>query len=231
MVFEICAESFEAVELARKYKVKRIELCSALALGGLTPGNGLIEKCTSQKEVEVHVMIRHKQGHFVYDSNDLDIMQKDINSAAKLGARGVVFGCLTNDNEINAEQSSFLFEIAKEHGMEVTFHRAFDFCADSERSLEQLISIGFDRVLTSGKAKTAEEGLDVISNLVAQANGRIQIMAGSGVNETNVLEIAKAGIDALHFSVHRKIDEHMQLGMGTTTEINEQKAKLIVEQF
>lgn len=231
MVFEICAESYEAVELARKYKVKRVELCSALSLGGLTPSHGLVAKCASIKEVEVHVMIRHKQGDFMYNFQDLDIMQRDIVAAAKLGAKGVVFGCLSQDNHINLKQSALLLETAKEHGLEVTFHRAFDFCSNIEKSLQELISMGFDRVLTSGKANVAENGIEVITQMVRQAKGEIQIMAGSGVNENNVLKLVDTGVDALHFSVHTSSDEPVSLGMGANTILNERKVKSIINQF
>ncbi len=136
MIFEICGDSFEAVLLAEKYNVKRVELCAALSLGGLTPSIGLIEKCTEIEEVEIHVMIRHKEGGFVYSSVDIEIMESDIISAKEAGAKGVVFGCLNNDNEIDLKQNKLLYKLAKRLGLAVTFHRAFDFCVSPKKSFQ-----------------------------------------------------------------------------------------------
>jgi len=229
MIFEICADSYEAVLLAKKYAIKRVELCSALSVGGLTPSIGLIQKCAQIREVEVHVMIRHKEGGFVYSDLDIQIMEKDIKAAKEAGANGVVIGCLSNDNKTERTQNKRLLSLAKKLGLEVTFHRAFDFCTDSKATLEEIIDLGFDRLLTSGQAKTAEDGIPIIKNLVDQANGRIQIMAGAGVNERNALKISDVGVDALHFTIHNK--NEINSGMGFANGLNESKLNDIIEQF
>ena len=231
MIFEICADSYQAVVLAKKYKVKRIELCSALSLGGLTPSLGLIEKCLAFPEVEIHVMVRPKEGGFVYNADDIEVMENDIISSAEVGAKGVVFGCLTKDNEIDIKQNKLLYKLATSLGLEVTFHRAFDYCNDPIKSLEELVSIGFDRVLSSGQATIAEEGIPVLTTMHTESKGRIEIMAGGGVNTSNVLDIAKSGVDALHFTIHHKTSVDQNLGMGSSSEMNEQKLKSIIDLF
>ncbi len=231
MIFEICADSYEAVVLAKKYKVQRVELCSALSLGGLTPSIGLVEKCAEIEDVEIHVMIRHKEGGFVYSSDDIEIMESDIINAIEAGAKGVVFGCLNPDNEIDIKQNKLLYKLAKRLGLEVTFHRAFDFCVSPQRSLEEIIEIGFDRILSSGQKNTAEDGIPLLSELVKLANGRIQIMAGSGINAVNALNIANTNVDALHFTSHMKSSENNDDGMGKQSVQDEQKIKSIVDLF
>ena len=231
MTFEICADTIEACVIAEKYKVKRVELCSALSVGGLTPSKGLMEACVAIGGVEVHAMIRHLEGGFVYSDDDIKVMLKDIRMVKETGGHGVVFGCLTANNQINLEQSKLLFELAKELKLEVTFHRAFDFCSNPVEALEQLIDVGFDRLLTSGTHPTAEQGADVLKDIVAQANGRIQIMAASGVSPENAIRISETGVDALHFTTHDKVQLEKDLGMGTRSVMTEQKTQKIVEQF
>lgn len=231
MIFEICGDSVEAIELAQKYGAKRIELCSALSVGGLTPSRGLVERCVEIAGVEVHAMIRHKEGDFVYSSSDIEIMIRDIICLKAAGVHGIVFGCLTTENQIDVNQNKRLFTTAKDLELEVTFHRAFDFSTDKLQSLEQLIEIGFDRLLTSGGEKTAEEGLPMLAQLAKNSNERIQIMAGSGVNANNAIKISETGIDALHFTSHRKVDMKKGMGMGSQSVIDQYKAKSIIEQF
>lgn len=228
MTFEICAESFDAALLAKQYKVKRIELCSALGVGGLTPSYGLIKACAALEGAEVHAMIRHKEGGFVYTWEDIEIMLNDILGVKAAGGHGVVFGCLDANNEIDVEQNKVLIETAKKLDLEVTFHRAFDFVTDHKNALEQLIEMGFDRLLTSGKAAKAIEGMSVLAELVVQSKGRIEIMAGSGVSTENAEILKKTGVDALHFTVHTKMDDDISLGMGQRSLMDEEKLKGIV---
>ncbi len=231
MIFEICADGLEAVLLAEKHKVKRVELCTALSVGGLTPSIGMIEECCAVGEVEVHVMIRHKEGNFVYSTEDIQIMENDIIAAAEAGAKGVVFGCLNSNNDVDVKQNKLLFKLAKSLDLEVTFHRAFDFCPDYSKSLQELIDIGFDRVLSSGQKSTAEKGISKLKTMTEKASGRIQIMAGSGVNENNAKQIASCGVDALHFTIHHKTDQTNDLGMGSESKMNESKLRSIIELF
>jgi copper homeostasis protein len=231
MIFEICADSIDAVLLAKKYGVQRVELCSALTLGGLTPSIGLVEKCTEVAEVEIHVMIRHTAGGFVYSELDIQIMETDIKAAKEGGSKGVVFGCLSADRKIDKAQNKRLVSLASDLNLEVTFHRAFDFCADTQVALEEIIDLGFDRLLSSGQAKTAENGIPILRDLVDQAQGRIQIMAGAGVNENNALKISGARVDALHFTIHHRTEDGNELRMGVASQMNEAKLRAIIEQF
>ena len=231
MTFEICGDCLDAVLLAQKYKIKRVELCAALSVGGLTPSLGLIQECCAVEEVEIHVMIRHREGGFVYTPKEIEIMETDIISAAEAGAKGVVFGCLTAQNEVDLKQNKLLCKLAMSLGLETTFHRAFDFCKDYSKSLEELITIDFDRILTSGMEKDAESGISKLREICTQADGRIQIMAGGGVNEKNAGLIALSGADALHFSIHHKSTEDNLTGMGTESRMNEEKLRAITEQF
>lgn len=228
MTIEICADNIETVKMAAKNGAKRVELCSALSVGGLTPNIALIEASAKIQEIETHVMIRHREGNFVYSDSDIEIMLKDVEESARAGARGVVFGCLNDRNEIELEQTEKLIKKAKELGLEVTFHRAFDFVKYPITALEVLISLGVDRILTSGGKAKAIEGIYEIKDLVDMADGRIQIMAGSGVNAENAKELASTGIDALHFTSH-KSEGKVELGMGERSVPDEEKLKSIMD--
>ncbi len=203
MHLELVVESFEEAELAVRYAFHRVELCSALSVGGLTPSAGMIRQCAKYAQVEVHVLIRPRAGHFVYTADEVAVMMRDIREAAKQGARGVVIGALTADHHLDLVTCERMVIQAKNLGLETTCHRAFDFVKEPIDTLEQLISLGFDRLLTSGQKPTALEGIDTISALGRQSKGRIQIMAGSGVNEHNCMALRQTGIHALHFSAHK----------------------------
>lgn len=230
MNFELCTDSLEGALAADKYTFKRIELCSALSIGGLTPSIGLIEKCVKHSSVEVHVMIRPKEGGFNYTISDLAIMKADIEAASRAAAHGVVFGVLTNDNQI-AESNLELLKLAKSFGLQVTFHRAFDFVMDYNIAIEKLIDMDFDRLLTSGLQPKVEQGLEVIDELQASYGNKIEIMAGSGVNGKNALKIAKVGISNLHFTAHKPSQDAMALSMGDVMVVDEEKIISVLNQF
>ncbi len=227
MTFEFCIDSIDGAIAAQQYGVKRVELCAALGVGGLTPSYGLIQQC-AQYQAEVHVMIRHIEGGFVYSKEDIAIMQQDIKMAKQAGAKGVVFGCLTEQNALDLNANITLIETARDLGLEVTFHRAFDFIKDTEEALTSLINLGVNRILTSGQQAKAIDGIDTIKTLAKQANGEIQIMAGSGVNANNAKALAETGIDALHFTIHHTNKETATFGMGSRTEIDKEKIKGIL---
>jgi len=229
MIFEFCVDSYSGVLAAKKHRIKRIELCASLNVGGLTPLIKLIKKCAKIKEVEIHVMLRPHEGSFIYKNDTLSIMLEDIYHIKNAGAKGVVFGCLTNLNEINIEQNKALIELAKELNLETTFHRAFDYTNNPINSLNQIIALGFNRLLTSGAEETAEKGIGMIELLVKKSNGQIEIMAGCGVNEKNVLAIAKTGVDAIHFTIDKKNKETNEMGIKSI--IDEKKINNILCQF
>ena len=230
MNFEICTDSIEGAIAAEKYGVKRIELCAALSAGGLTPNIGLIQKCVEHSSVEVHVIIRHKEGGFDYDQNDVEIMKVDIEAAKNVGAKGVVFGILNEDNTIS-ELNRELVEFTKSLGVEATFHRAFDFVTDYKSAIKMLVAMRFDRLLTSGLQPTAMEGLEVISYLQENYGDKIQIMAGSGVSPLNALELAGSGIKNLHFTARKPSGIKINLSMGEKMIVDEKKIAGIINQF
>ncbi|GAB1309095.1 copper homeostasis protein CutC [Urechidicola sp. KH5] len=230
MTFEVCTDSVDGAIAAARYGAKRIELCSALSVGGLTPNFGLIKACVAAAPIEVHCMIRHKEGGFIYNAEDVAVMKEDISAVKNAGAHGVVFGILTNDYEISYLNKE-LFEYAVSLDLEVTFHRAFDFTHDYHKAIQQLISIGFDRLLTSGQEKTAYEGIKVISDIQNQYGNQIQIMAGAGVNANNAKELAATGIQNLHFTARKPAYGATSLSMGELMIPDDDKIQNIINQF
>lgn len=231
MIFEVCVDNIETAMVADKLGCHRVELCSALSVGGLTPSYGLMKACVEQTALEVHVMIRHQAGNFVVSDGDLEIMKCDVKMAQEIGAKGVVFGALKANNEIDAVKSKILVDLAKSLGLAVTFHRAFDFVPDPFKSLNLLISLGVNRILTSGQQPKAINGLDLIKKLVKVAEGNIEIMAGSGVSAQHAIELSKSGIDALHFTANLKSANPLELGMGEKSLPDELKIRSILQLF
>ena len=211
---EVCIDSIQEAVVASDLGIDRLEVCAALDLGGLTPGPGFIQQCAKITGIESHIMIRPRAGNFTYSEKELEVMRRDIEFAAEKACAGVVFGLLDTDNQVDLEHSSQLLEIARGNGLEATFHRAFDQVSHPEQALEQLIELGFDRVLTSGLQPLAIQGLSTIRELVEQAAGRIQIMAGSGVNPTNAPLLLTTGVQALHFSARKNVADASGMNMG-----------------
>lgn len=213
MKFELCTDSLEGALVASEYPFTSIELCQALSVGGLTPNMALVEACADQSTAEVHSMIRHLEGNFVYEDSTIDVMVKDINYAAQAGATGVVFGALDGGNRLAASNKKMV-EAAKMAGLACTFHRAFDFAEDPYRAMDTILNLGFDRLLTSGQQQTAEKGLYLIGDLQRQFGNEIQLIAGSGVNDSNAKLFEQEGVDYLHFTARKPSDESIVLGMG-----------------
>lgn len=185
---EVCCGSKADVEEARCGGASRIELCSALELGGLTPSIGLInEAVKTLGQMQLGVIIRPRGGDFVYSKSELETMEADIRMAVSLGADVIVTGALTAAGDIDREACLKLLSVAPEKSY--TFHRAFDVCRNPGEALEEIISLGFDRLLTSGCCPTAEEGIPQIADLIRQADGRIKIMPGSGITPRNIQKI------------------------------------------
>ena len=229
MNIEICTDSILGVTAAEKYGANRVELCAGLSVGGLTPSIGLVHECKKNTTIEIHAIIRHREGDFIYNEEDINIMKKDIKAMEKAGVAGVVFGILDSHSEIS-DFNRELQEYSKSLDLEVTFHRAFDFVEDPIRAIEKIIDFGFDRLLTSGLAPTAFQGIDIIRDLQSVYGNQIQIMAGSGINTSNVLEIAATGISDIHFSVG-KPNLQVNNTMGERRMVDEEKIKNILDQF
>lgn len=205
---EICCTSVADVQEAFYGGAIRVELCSAISCGGVTPSCGLISEAVKTSmslaeeqggsdRIRVNVLIRPREGNFCYNASEVRTMLSDIVNCWEMGVDGVVIGALTPDGDIDMDICERLVEAAD--GMSVTFHRAFDLCRDPQQALEQIISLGCDRLLTSGQKPKALEGSELISRLVRQADGRIIVMPGSGINPHNIAEIERiTGAEEFH---------------------------------
>ncbi len=201
MILEVCCGDIESVRAAKEGGAQRVELCRALELDGLTPSEAMMEEAIGMG-IPVQVLVRPREGDFVYDKDEVECMLSDIRHARRLGAKGVVIGALKADGSIDEETVRLLVEEAE--GLSVTFHRAFDVCACPEEALEQITSLGCHRLLTSGQAPTAEQGIPLLKRLVEQAAGRIIIMPGAGVNVDNARRIlAETGTYEIHGSLRK----------------------------
>ncbi|MFT7612417.1 MAG: copper homeostasis protein [Parvicellaceae bacterium] len=229
MKTEVCIESFEEAIAADQYGINRIELCAALDLGGLTPSSALIEKCAAEIKAETHVMIRPRPGNFIYTSDEIEIMALDIARSGGLEAKGVVFGCLNSDLSLDHAANSYLVSVASQFNLEITFHRAIDFCSDYLESISEVSQLGFNRVLTSGQAPNVDEGKSNIESISQLSELNIEVMVGSGVNAQNINALVKMNIDAVHFSI-RKVQEHSDQ-MGNTYCIDHDKIKAILNEI
>ena len=199
MKLEVCCGDLASVQAAKEGGAHRIELCEALELDGLTPSAALIEKAV-QTGVPVQVLIRSRAGDFVYTPDEVEEMTTSIRQAKSLGVNGVVIGALTPEGQIDKEAIRRLMENTE--GLSITFHRAFDVCQSPSEALEDIISLGCHRLLTSGQASSAAEGIHLINQLVQQANGRLIIMPGAGVNPQNALHILnETGATEIHGSL------------------------------
>ncbi len=198
-ILEIAANSLASALAAQDGGADRIELCANLAEGGTTPSYGTLATTRDALRIPVYVLIRPRAGDFVYGSSERDEMLRDIEACARLGCEGVVIGALTADGDVDVALSRELIAAAGKLG--VTFHRAFDIARDQRVALETIISLGVERVLTSGACASAQEGADSIAMLVRQANGRIRVMAGGGVRAEHLPElIASTGANEFHAS-------------------------------
>ena len=206
-ILEVCCGSLASALRAVEGGAERIELCSALSLDGLTPSTGTLCLLRARyPELRIHVLIRPREGDFVYTEDELQLMEADIRAAAAFGATAIVAGALTPDATIDIEATRRLRQAAPQ--LPFTFHRAFDRITDQTEALEQLISLGCDRVLTSGGAATAEAGIPQISRLVSQAAGRITILPGGGVNSTNARRILDStGATEIHGSCSSRLPD------------------------
>ncbi|MDA3904614.1 MAG: copper homeostasis protein CutC [Bacteroidales bacterium] len=231
MQVEVCIENWQEAELARRFECDRIEICSALDLGGLTPQYSLIQACAKISGIESYILIRPRSGNFVYSQTEIILMKEDIRIASEAGAQGVVFGCLNPKNEIDYPSCEFLLRFAKEFQLKTTFHRAIDFTSDYSKAIQSVIDLGFNRILTSGQKATAIDGLENIKSIQNKYSGQIEIIAGSGINEKNVLQFQEIRIDAVHFSIRQKSNISTGFSMGSNAQPNENKLNIIIQKI
>jgi copper homeostasis protein len=209
ITFEACIDSVASAIAAQEGDADRVELCADLLEGGITPGAGTIQLVRQRLTIPLHLLIRPRGGDFCYTDDEFAVMQLDIEQARTLGADGVVLGLLHPDGSIDRERTAVLVEHARP--LSVTFHRAFDMARDPHQSLDTLIDLGIDRLLTSGQEATALAGADLIAALIQQAGDRIAIMAGGGITEQNAAEIVtRAHVRELHATARESITSRMQ---------------------
>jgi len=225
MILEIATYSPDAALAAYKAGAGRIELCSAPAEGGLTPSAGTIRLVRKNINIPLHVMIRPREGDFCYSDREFEVMLEDICIARQEGADGIVCGILDPNGEVDTDRMQQVMETSGP--MNITFHRAFDMSCDLFRSMETLAGLGIRRILTSGGKSTALEGIAMIRELVRKSAGRIIIMPGSGINETNAeLILKETGATELHLSAGRYVSGSMEfrnngISMGNIVKIPE----------
>lgn len=204
IILEVCVDSLESALAAERGGAHRIELCSELIVGGITPSQGLIAAVRELVKLKLHVMIRPRGGDFCYSVHDYDVMIRDVDSAKTLGADGIVLGILTKEGRVDRTRTRELVERARP--LSVTFHRAFDMARDLDEALSDVRATGADRVLTSGGEQSAEDGMNAIANLVAEAGESLIIVAASGLTESNARRIVQqTAVREIHASLSETI--------------------------
>lgn len=213
MLLEVCVDNTEGLLRAVAGGADRIELCAALAMGGLTPAPGLIAFAARQS-IPSYAMIRPRIGDFVFNEDDIGVMLRDIDAVRAAGLAGVAIGANRADGALDVK---FLERLVRQaEGLGMTLHRSFDFVPDFDEALAVAIELGFERILTSGGAKTAPEAADIITGLAERADGRISIMPGSGI----VAETVGPFLDCPAIrEVHGSCSEGTELPAGKTVSL------------
>jgi len=200
MLIEVCANSLQSALNAEKAGAHRIELCSELAVGGITPSYGLLKAIREKITIPVHVLIRPRSGDFTYSTEEFEIMKTDIETCVTMGFDGIVSGALKNDFSLDAHLTETLIGTSRD--LKFTFHRAFDWIKNPLGAMGLLENLGVDSILTSGQQKSAEEGLGLLSELQSKAT-TITIMPGGGIRPENIKLFQKKGFRAAHLSGSR----------------------------
>jgi len=196
---EVCIDNIESLHYAQQGGATRIELCSSLALGGLTPSFGFMKQAARLSSIPVYAMIRPRQGDFLFSSQDIEIMLEDIHAAKQSSLQGVVVGVLDAQSQVDSDVLRSLIKAAR--GLGVTFHRAIDQCIDPMAALDSIMAEGCERVLTSGMQATALDGAGMLARMVDYCGNNLSVMAGAGVTANNVDEIVRrGGVQEIHLS-------------------------------
>ena len=203
MIVEICVDSIDSALIAEKSGAHRIELCSALALGGITPSWGLIEKAVQKLSIGIHVLIRPRGGDFTYSDSEIDLMIADIEMVKSLGVGGIVSGVLNSDHTLDIKNTSRLINASA--GLPFTFHRAFDWIPNKEDAFGQLDDLGVQRILTSGGCNKAIDALETLTTWNKEY--KITILPGGGINSSNYKAFKTAGFEEIHLSATKIIDK------------------------
>lgn len=208
VVLEVSVDSVASALAAERGGAHRVELCSDLLEGGVTPSGGMIAMARKRVAIPIHVLIRPRAGDFCYTADEFEVMKRDILLAKQLGANGVVLGILESDGNIDVPRTRELADLAQP--LSVTFHRAFDAIRDSAAALEAVVAAGANRILTSGGASTASEGAGTIARMVSMAAGRVTIMACGRIRENNVRWILEnTGVCEVHANLGSPVGSPM----------------------
>jgi len=231
LVIEVCVDGVESAVAAQHGGADRVELCDNLIEGGTTPSLGMIEVAREHLAIPLHAIIRPRGGDFCYSDFEMEVMRRDIARAQAAGVDGVVFGVLTPDGAIDIRRTADL--VAAARPMSVTFHRAFDMTRDPRQALEDLIGLGIERVLTSGQAVSALEGLALIAELLRQAGQRIVVMPGGGVARDIERIVGQSAVREVHLTATTKVDSLMRfhnphVAMSSSTQPTE-GARLVTD--
>lgn len=203
---EICIDNYQSIINAQKAGADRLELCSALGVEGLTPSSNLVKFAKKNFTGSLQAMIRHRAGDFYYDTVDQQIMFDDLKAILELDIDGIVIGALTKENKVDKEFLKPFIELTKQASKELTFHRAIDLTTDIYTATQEIIDLGFDRVLTSGAKPNVIQGLEAIKTLQEKFGSQIQIMPGGGINSNNIKEILETTkVTNIHCSASKKI--------------------------
>ncbi|MCP4802069.1 MAG: copper homeostasis protein CutC [Flavobacteriaceae bacterium] len=229
MKLEICANSYDSAITAEKFGADRIELCSEISNGGITPSYGMLTRVIDNISIPAFVLIRPRSGNFVYSNQEFEIMKQNINLCKKLGYQGIVSGVLNSNNSIDSKRTRVLVELAKP--LKFTFHRAFDCVNSPDIALNQLCELGVDRILTSGQAPTAEAGLKQLKRLQKKSFGKIILLPGGGINSSNVEQFKKAGFAEIHTSASSKKLSKSSLFSAEITYSDPDKIKAILNEI
>ena len=216
LAVEIAVQSVDGARVAREHGATRVELCQGLVLGGLTPSVGAVGVAVSDARAagatDVHVLIRPRPGDFVFSRSDRYVMERDIDEFGRLGVAGVVVGALTEGGTLDRQTIRSLVDAAGD--LTVTFHRAIDIAVGGASLISELAELGVQRILTSGRAASSVDGLDVLSEFVRESAGRVEIMAGGGVTIESIPALAAIGVDAVHLSARAAADRTFGSGPG-----------------
>ncbi len=223
VLLEVCVDTPESVRNAVKGNADRLELCSSLILGGLTPSIGFTQFAVSYSSVPCYALIRPRNGNFIFSPDEVSLMEQDIFQLKKVGVKGFVIGALNDEGYIDLPTVKRLIKAAG--NADITFHRAFDLVVDVKSALQTLMNVGIKRILSSGQQATALDGIAMIGELQRIAGDKLSIMAGTGINETNAETIiTETGICEIHASCkssqHSPFPGNSNASMGSNAEFD-----------
>jgi len=215
MILEICAGNYQSAVNAQIAGAHRIELCTELSVGGLTPSYGILKEVLQTLSIPTFVLIRPRGGNFTYSEAEFQIMKHDIKLCKDLGCSGIVSGILNKDFTVDINRTKQLVELSRP--LAFTFHRAFDLTLDPFLALEQLIELGIERILTSGQESSAEQGIPLLEQLRLKSNNRITILPGGGINSQNAKKFKDLGLKEIHASASHMnfVNEPLKISMNT----------------